>query len=107
MIAATDPALSVAPSMIAASSSWVASAVKTAPRPALKSGSSSSAQTAAATDPLVEQGRQIFLSRACIACHAVSNTTAQGRVGPDLTRYALRPTVGAGAYRVRFREVVG
>mgnify|MGYP006173992743 CR=1 FL=1 len=31
--------------------------------------------------------------RAC----AVSGTTAQGRVGPDLTRFGLRPTVGAGA----------
>jgi cytochrome c oxidase subunit 2 len=48
-------------------------------------------------DPLAEQGRAIFLRSACVACHAISNTTAQGRVGPNLTRFGLRPTVGAGA----------
>ncbi len=50
-------------------------------------------------DPVVAQGREIFLRSACIACHAISNTTAQGRVGPDLTRFGQRPTVGAGARR--------
>ena len=50
-----------------------------------------------ASDPLAEQGRAIFHRSACLACHAISNTTAQGRVGPDLTRFGLRPTVGAGA----------
>ena len=50
-----------------------------------------------ALDPVAEQGRAIFLRSACVACHAVSNTTAQGRVGPSLTRFGLRPTVGAGA----------
>lgn len=48
-------------------------------------------------DLLAEEGRTIFLRSACVACHAISGTTAQGRVGPDLTRFALRPTVGAGA----------
>ena len=48
-------------------------------------------------DLLAEEGRTIFLRSACVACHAVSGTTAQGRVGPDLTRFGLRPTVGAGA----------
>jgi cytochrome c oxidase subunit 2 len=49
------------------------------------------------TDPVVAEGKAIFLSRSCVACHAISNTTAQGKVGPDLTRFGLRPTVGAGA----------
>jgi cytochrome c oxidase subunit 2 len=58
--------------------------------------------TAAAAAPAVpatleEQGRQIFLSKACIACHAVANTTAKGMVGPNLTRFGARPYVGAGA----------
>jgi cytochrome c oxidase subunit 2 len=48
-------------------------------------------------DLLAEEGRAIFLRSACIACHAISSTTAQGRVGPDLTRFGTRPTVGAGA----------
>jgi cytochrome c oxidase subunit 2 len=47
--------------------------------------------------PLEEQGRQLFLSRACIACHAISGTTARGVVGPNLTRFGSRPSVGAGA----------
>ena len=50
-----------------------------------------------AQQTLEQQGRQIFLSRACIACHAIAGTTAQGRVGPDLTRFGTRQTVGAGA----------
>jgi cytochrome c oxidase subunit 2 len=49
------------------------------------------------SDPAVAEGKAIFSSRACVACHAISNTTAQGKVGPDLTRFGLRPTVGAGA----------
>jgi cytochrome c oxidase subunit 2 len=52
-----------------------------------------------AVDPLVEEGRAVFLRSACVACHSVSGTTAQGRVGPSLTRFALRPTIGAGAAR--------
>ena len=46
---ATAPAARLAPSMIAASSSTLPCAVKTAPRPALNSGSSSSTRTAAST----------------------------------------------------------
>lgn len=46
---------------------------------------------------LAEQGKQIFLSKPCIACHAISNTSAKGVLGPNLTRFGARPTVGAGA----------
>jgi cytochrome c oxidase subunit 2 len=46
---------------------------------------------------LIADGERIFLSRACIACHAVAGTTARGAVGPSLTRFGVRPTVGAGA----------
>jgi cytochrome c oxidase subunit 2 len=35
-------------------------------------------------------------ARTCGACHAVSGTLALGRVGPDLTHFASRPTIGAG-----------
>ncbi len=47
--AASAPAASVRPSMIAASSSWPSSALKTAPWPALNSGESSITTTAAST----------------------------------------------------------
>jgi len=47
--------------------------------------------------PLIEQGRQLFLSRPCVVCHTVANTTARGVMGPNLTRFGDRPTIGAGA----------
>ena len=46
---------------------------------------------------LVEEGERIFLSSACVACHAVAGTTAVGALGPALTLYGSRPYVGAGA----------
>ncbi len=36
------------------------------------------------------QGEQVFLAGACSACHTVSGTAAQGKVGPDLTHFASR-----------------
>jgi cytochrome c oxidase subunit 2 len=51
----------------------------------------------ASSGRLIADGERLFLSRACIACHAVSGTTAKGAVGPNLTRFGVRPTVGAGA----------
>jgi cytochrome c oxidase subunit 2 len=46
---------------------------------------------------LVAEGRRLFLSKPCIACHAIAGTTARGAIGPNLTRFGARPTVGAGA----------
>jgi cytochrome c oxidase subunit II len=48
---------------------------------------------------LVAQGEEIFMRSLCVACHAVAGTSARGQLGPNLTRYATRPTVGAGAAR--------
>ena len=48
-------------------------------------------------DPLAAQGRQLFESRVCIACHAVAGTNARGVLGPNLTRVGARWTIGAGA----------
>lgn len=44
-----------------------------------------------------EIGREVFLSKTCVACHAIAGTRAQGALGPVLTRYATRPWVAAGA----------
>jgi cytochrome c oxidase subunit 2 len=41
-------------------------------------------------------GQQVFLSHACIMCHAIGGTTAGSRVGPDLTHLASRSTIAAG-----------
>jgi cytochrome c oxidase subunit 2 len=45
----------------------------------------------------VAAGRQVFEKTACINCHAVAGTVANGRFGPDLTHLMSRDTVASGA----------
>ena len=45
----------------------------------------------------VADGRAIFQSTACINCHTVEGTNANGRFGPDLTHLMSRTTIGSGA----------
>jgi cytochrome c oxidase subunit 2 len=47
-------------------------------------------------NPQLQHGQQVFLDHACIMCHAIGGTTSGGRVGPDLTHFAARATIGAG-----------
>jgi cytochrome c oxidase subunit 2 len=54
----------------------------------------------------VDRGRQIFTSKACIACHTVHGTTARGVLGPNLTRFGARRYVGAGARRNTLENVI-
>jgi cytochrome c oxidase subunit 2 len=42
-------------------------------------------------------GQLVFERQACINCHAVGGTVANGRYGPDLTHLMSRDTLGAGA----------
>ena len=42
-------------------------------------------------------GRWVFDSNACMNCHAVAGTPADGRFGPDLTHLMSRSTIAAGA----------
>ncbi len=42
------------------------------------------------------EGKRIFETGACIGCHTIAGTNAQGRIGPDLTHFASRSTF-AGA----------
>jgi len=44
----------------------------------------------------VADGRKIFERTACINCHTVAGTPANGRFGPDLTHLMSRETLGAG-----------
>jgi cytochrome c oxidase subunit 2 len=44
-----------------------------------------------------EEGRRIFETTACVNCHAVSGTVANGRFGPDLTHLMSRDTIASGA----------
>jgi len=43
------------------------------------------------------QGRRIFETTACINCHAISGTVANGLFGPDLTLLMSRETIASGA----------
>jgi cytochrome c oxidase subunit II len=45
----------------------------------------------------VNQGRRVFETTACINCHVVSGTVADGRFGPDLTHLMSRDTIASGA----------
>ena len=48
-------------------------------------------------DPAVAEGRQVFESQACISCHVVRGTSANGKFGPDLTHFGSRDTLASGA----------
>ena len=51
----------------------------------------------AVTDGATGEGRRIFETTACVNCHAVSGTVADGRFGPDLTHLMSRDTIASGA----------
>jgi cytochrome c oxidase subunit 2 len=41
-------------------------------------------------------GRRVFRATACVNCHAVAGTPAEGRFGPDLTHLMSRETIASG-----------
>jgi cytochrome c oxidase subunit 2 len=47
-------------------------------------------------DSVALAGRRAFQSAGCAFCHTVNGNGAGGRVGPDLTHFASRLTIGAG-----------
>ena len=51
----------------------------------------------APTDPTLARGEQVFVNAACVACHAIKNTPANGTLGPDLSNIGGRLSIGAGA----------
>jgi cytochrome c oxidase subunit 2 len=46
---------------------------------------------------VVSLGRRVFESTACINCHTVAGTVANGRFGPDLTHLMSRDTIASGS----------
>jgi len=54
-------------------------------------------QQPAAQDERVADGRRVFETTACINCHAIGGTVADGRFGPDLTHLMSRDTIASGA----------
>jgi len=56
-------------------------------------------QEATRTEPVSDvaaAGAAIFQRQACAGCHTVRGTSATGTVGPDLTDFGGRETIGAG-----------
>jgi cytochrome c oxidase subunit 2 len=43
------------------------------------------------------EGQTVFMHNACINCHTIAGTVANGRFGPDLTHIAGRDTIASGA----------
>ncbi|MGC4108507.1 MAG: cytochrome c oxidase subunit II [Thermomicrobiales bacterium] len=59
----------------------------------------SAKEAADATAPsslIARDGESTFMLESCAACHTVKGTAAQGKVGPDLTHFGSRETIGAG-----------
>lgn len=54
------------------------------------------APAAASSERLASQGRNVFMNNACISCHSIRGTQAQGVLGPDLTHVGSRLTIAAG-----------
>jgi cytochrome c oxidase subunit 2 len=53
-------------------------------------------QAPARDDPAARAGRELFASLACISCHTVRGTPANGVFGPDLTHLMSRATIASG-----------
>jgi cytochrome c oxidase subunit 2 len=54
-----------------------------------------SAPAAAPRSAAAQRGRQVFERNACASCHQIRGTSAQGRVGPDLTHLQERSSLAA------------
>jgi cytochrome c oxidase subunit 2 len=54
------------------------------------------APAAPPADALARRGQELFQASTCVNCHTVRGTPAAGRVGPDLTHFGSRTTLGAG-----------
>jgi cytochrome c oxidase subunit II len=54
-------------------------------------------QQPATQDDKVSAGRRVFETTACINCHTITGTIANGRFGPDLTHLMSRGTIASGA----------
>lgn len=48
------------------------------------------------TTDLERAGKEAFVNSACLSCHTIRGTIAQGKIGPDLTHVASRERIAAG-----------
>jgi cytochrome c oxidase subunit 2 len=49
-------------------------------------------------DAVAQRGQDVFLGKSCVMCHTIGGTTANARLGPDLTHLASRRTIAAGMF---------
>lgn len=76
---------------------WMRLKVIAVPGDQFASWSAREAASAATPSSIIARdGESTFLRQSCAACHTVQGTAAQGKVGPDLTHFASRETIGAG-----------
>jgi cytochrome c oxidase subunit II len=72
---------------------WMRVRVVAEPRDQFANWLSQQAQPASSgTSP----GQEIFLQNTCVNCHAIRGVSAPAQVGPDLTHFGSRATLGAG-----------
>jgi len=57
-------------------------------------------------DGRVSEGQQIFERTACINCHTIRGTPANGTYGPDLTHLMSRQTIASGAVANRLGDLI-
>ena len=63
------------------------------------------AQSSAAVD--ARTGQAVFEHQACVNCHTIKGTMANGRFGPDLTHLMSRDTIGAGIMPNTQQNLIG
>lgn len=56
---------------------------------------SEQAAAVAPTAATARHGMDVFMASACVGCHTIQGTKAQGKIGPDLTHVASRDTIAA------------
>jgi cytochrome c oxidase subunit 2 len=77
---------------------WIAQQQKAQSEIAGGSVSAPASQNAGgALEVNAHDGKLVFEQQACINCHAVAGTVANGRFGPDLTHLMSRETLASGA----------
>jgi cytochrome c oxidase subunit II len=53
-------------------------------------------QPATPSTELAQTGAEIFQRSACVGCHTIQGTSAQGRIGPELSHFGSRTTLASG-----------
>jgi cytochrome c oxidase subunit 2 len=50
------------------------------------------------SDALAQQGQLVFSAGACIGCHTINGTAANGKTGPNLTHVGSRTSIAGGMF---------